>query len=221
MVLIDRLKAKRQQVENAASLVREHCPTTGRQTNAQKYFQAWTVKEIVTPSGKIRAKRVYSGPSFCPQTKPGVRTMQKILSLLLSLACCVLLYLGSSFSGEASNRWYIYILQALCCLGCFFLVGFSSTQAITKNKLTLDELRGASTRLLPCALFVSVIFAVTALFMLIHAAFIGFSANAIASVVCMLVSFVCAAIIFYMEYRTEYVHVFNEYAPSDTNPESN
>lgn len=219
MGLTDKFRARRRQIEYATARVCEQWPTIGKQNNAQKYFQAWQIKDVVTPSGKVRSKRIYCGPYFSPMTQPGLRKMQKILSLLLSLACCVLLYFGADSFGEVSNRWYIAVPQVLCCFGSFFLVCASGSQVVSKSRLMLSELRDATMRLLPSALFVSVMFALAFLAMLIHAVFAGFSAKALIGVVCMLGAFLCAAVVFCMEYRTEYVHVFNENAPAALNPE--
>ena len=220
MILTDRIKARRRQIEYATAQVCEQWPPLGKQNNAQKYFQAWQIKDVVTPSGKVRSKRVYCGPYFSPLTDPRLRRVQKICSLLLSLVCCALLYFGADSFGEISNRWYIAVPQVLCCFGSFFMVCASGAQVISKSKIMLSELRDATMRLLPSALFVSVMFALAFLTMLFHAVFTGFSAKALIGVVCMLGAFFCAAVIFCMEYRTEYVQVFNENAPAALNPQS-
>lgn len=220
MILIDRFKARRDQVEYATGQVCEQWPTVGKQRNAQKYFQAWQIKEVVTPSGRVRSKRVYCGPLFSPTTGPSLWRIQRVCALLLSLACCVLLYLGADSFGEASNRWYILIPQVLCCLGSFVLVCASGAQVVSKSKLMLSDLRDAAMRFLPSALFVSAMFALTFLVMLVHAVFAGFSAKNLIGVVCMLGAFICSAVVFFMEYRTEYVQVFNENAPAALNPKS-
>lgn len=218
MVFVDRIKSKRRQVAAATEMVHEYWPTTGRMTNGRKYFQAWTIKEVVTPSGKIRTKRVYSGPYFSPKMTSHARTTRKFLSLFLSLLCCVLLYFGAFFSDAAGNCWYIYIPHALCCLGCILLVLFAASQAATGKRLMLNELREASTRFMPCALFVSVMFALTSILTLIHTIVFDFPPNALISIACLLAAFICATVIFSIEYCTDYVHVMNENAPLAMNP---
>ena len=158
----------------------------------QKFFEGWSTREEILPSGKHMMRRVYVGPVYRDDLEQAARTRQKRRILLLLLGCIGLLVLSTLICDSAGTRWYVYVPQTLAVLCCLFLLWYVFIKLTARADLTIREYRDVALGYPRCALALALCLLLTAVTTLLHMLLQGFSLRILGSAAAALAAAVCA-----------------------------
>ena len=183
-----------------------------------RFFEGWTEYTELTPSGKVRIKRVYTAEYYSPKMNAGRWRMCKLLYFLL-LAVSFAVFAVFAYQFLASNTaWYVALPQALCVFAYIFAFWFLINRFFAPVKMTVREHREAETNLKTVSLLLSALLALTAVTSVLHCLFLSGGLPEAAAALGFLIAGAAVFLIYLSERKIEYVRVPNENFGTDGLP---
>ena len=175
-----------------------------------RFFEGWTEYTELTPSGKVRIKRVYTAEYYSPKMSEKSWRLYKLL-YFLALAVSFAIYAVFAYQFLASNTvWYVALPQALCVFAYIFAFWFLINRFFAPVKMTVREHREAETNLKTVSLLLSALLALTAVTSVLHCLFLSGGLPEAAAALGFLIAGAAVFLIYFSEGRIEYVRVPNE-----------
>ena len=202
-------KARRAELEEQLGSSRWHSSYYHRQ------FEDYTETSELSPSGRIRTRRVYVGPYFQAELSDRRWALQKWLYLLL-IVVSFALYFGFAYPSTPANRtFYVTIFQAVALFGYIFLVWFSLGRLFAPRLLERRKLREAVRDLHLASLLLSIALGCCALATLAHFFLSERSAVDLAQTAAFAAAGACTFVIYLLEGRIQYTCISNKNTQAD------
>ena len=202
-------KARRAELEEQLGSSRWHSSYYHSQ------FEDYMETSELTPSGRIRIRRVHIGPYFQAELSDRRWALQKWLYVLLVVVSFAL-YFGSAYPSTPANRtFYVTIFQAIALFGYIFLGWFSLGRLFAPRLLERHKLREAVRNLHLASLLLSIALGCCALATLVHFFLTERSAADLAQTAAFVAAGACAFVIYLLEGRIQYTCLSNKTTQTD------